>query len=199
MSRLETDARRHASFGEEALPHLDAVYHFALRLSGSADAADDLVQETFFRAYRSWDRYTPGTRARSWLFTICRNLFLRGRERSLRHDEIVAEGTSVDPREASRENPVIHSTRELDPEARFFHAVVDEEIFRALDELPEEYRSAVVLSDLEDLTYAEIAELMDVPVGTVKSRLYRGRRMLQRRLYEYAVSTGHIAPRAEGS
>ena len=76
------------SFEQEALPHLDAVYRFALRLSGAPDQAEDLVQETFLRAYKSWGQYTEGTRAKSWLFTICRNVFLRGHERRQRHDEI---------------------------------------------------------------------------------------------------------------
>ena len=78
-----------ADFREEALPHMDAVFRFALRLSGNKDEAEDLVQETFLRAYRSWAQYTPGTRCKSWLFTICRNVFLRQRERGRRHEEIV--------------------------------------------------------------------------------------------------------------
>src|SRR5690606_8230101 len=86
---------RNASFEAEALPHLDAVYRFALRLTGSPADAEDLVQETFLRAYRAWDQYTPGTRAKSWLFTICRNTFLRQRERSVRHDEILQQAAST--------------------------------------------------------------------------------------------------------
>lgn len=186
------------SFQDEALPHLDAVYRFALRLSESPDHAEDLVQETFLRAWRSWDQYTPGTRCKSWLFTICRNVFLRGRDRTLRHDEIVQEQSGEDPRAAVRENTVFDRTRELDPEARFFRSLLDHEILHALDELPEEYRTAVVLSDLEGLPYNEIALIMEVPVGTVKSRLFRGRRRLQDRLYEYAVSMGYIPPSMDG-
>lgn len=185
------------SFEEEALPHLDAVYRFALRLTGSADAAEDLVQETFFRAYRAWDQYTPGTRCKSWLFTICRNVFLRQRERRQRHDDILSEMAEEDPRDLSRESAVFAATQEVDPEGEFFASIVDEEVLRAIDELPEEYRMAVVLSDLEGLRYHEIAELMDVPVGTVKSRLFRGRRRLQERLYEYAVSMGYIPARSD--
>ncbi len=189
-------AEQEFSFKEEALPHLDAVYRFALRLSGSRDVAEDLVQETFFRAHRAWAQYTPGTRCKSWLFTICRNVFLRQRERRQRHDEILTESTEEDPRTLSKENPVFAASRSDDPEGEFFRALVDEEILEAIRELPEEYRTAVVLSDLEGLSYNEIAATMDVPVGTVKSRLFRGRRQLQTRLYEYAVSMGHIAPRS---
>ena len=191
------------SFEEEALPHLDAVYRFSLRLAGSPDGAEDLVQETFLRAYRAWDQYTPGTQCKSWLFTICRNVFLRQRERGQRHDEIVQENVrhegGISGTGVSIVNPTWQSSQEFDPEGRFFDSIVDEEILDAIDDLPEEYRTAVVLSDLEGLPYNEIAGLMDVPVGTVKSRLFRGRRQLQKKLYEYAVEMGYIAATREGT
>lgn len=182
-----------ADFVEEAIPHMDAVYRFALRLAGSQDAAEDLVQDTFFRAYRAWDQYTPGTRCKSWLFTICRNVFLRQRERRQRHDEILTETAQEDPRSLSREAPVFAASKDSDPEGEFFKAIVDNTILEAIDALPEEYRIAVVLSDLEDMSYNEIAEIMEIPVGTVKSRLFRGRRQLQKRLHGYAVEMGYIA------
>ena len=185
-----------ASFEAEALPHLDAVYRFALRLSGAPDQAEDLVQETFLRAYKSWGQYTRGTAAKSWLFTICRNVFLRGRERRQRHDEIVTENVGREGPGTNPVNPVWVSVLGVDPEGDFFESIVDERIMGAIDDLPEEYRTAVVLSDLEGLPYADIAELMEVPVGTVKSRLFRGRRQLQKILYDYAVEMGYIAARA---
>lgn len=184
------------AFEAEALPHLDAVYRFALRLSGAPDQAEDLVQETFLRAYKSWGQYTRGTAAKSWLFTICRNVFLRGRERRQRHDEIVTENVGRDGPGPNPVNPVWVSVLGVDPEGDFFESIVDERIIQAIDDLPEEYRTAVVLSDLEGLPYADIAELMEVPVGTVKSRLFRGRRQLQNVLYDHAVEMGYIAARA---
>ena len=192
MSDAEV-ANDRIGFEEEALPHLDAVYRFALRLSGNPDRAEDLVQETFLRAYGSWGQYKRGTAAKSWLFTICRNVFLRRVERSQRHDEIVREqvdrtGPGLDPI-----NPVWASVEGVDPEGEFFASIVDERIIEAIDELPDEYRTAVVLSDVEGLPYAEIAELLDVPVGTVKSRLFRGRRQLQKVLYDYAVEMGYVS------
>jgi RNA polymerase sigma-70 factor (ECF subfamily) len=184
-------------FAEEALPHLDAVYRFAIRLAGSADEAEDLVQETFLRAFRSWDQYARGTNAKSWLFTICRNVFLRGRERAKRHDEIVSKSAArAGGASAPVVNPVWSTVQALDPEGDFFESIVDDRIIAAVEELPEEYRTAVVLSDMEGLPYAEIAELMEVPVGTVKSRLFRGRRRLQEVLYDYAVEMGYISPAA---
>jgi RNA polymerase sigma-70 factor (ECF subfamily) len=179
-------------FEEEALPHLDAVYRFALRLSGSVDEAEDLVQETFLRAYNAWDQYQRGTRAKSWLFTICRNVFLRRRERAQRHDEILSENVDRSGSGSELVNPVWRSAAVLDPEGEFFASIVDERIIQALEDLPEEYRTAVVLSDIEGLPYAEIAEMVGVPVGTVKSRLFRGRRKLQEVLFDHAVEAGLI-------
>lgn len=183
------------SFSEEALPHMDAVYRFALRLTGSRDAAEDLVQDTFFRAYRAWDQYTPGTQCKSWLFTICRNLFLRQRERTQRHDELVQVNAPRPSAADQTVNPLWKTSPGGDPERDFFGSLVDGEILAAIDGLPEEYRMAVVLSDLEGFSYQEVAEMMDVPVGTVKSRLFRGRRQLQELLYDYALSEGYIQER----
>ena len=179
-------------FHEEALPHMDAVFRFALRLSGSKDQAEDLVQDTFLRAFRAWDQYTPGTQCKSWLFTICRNVFLRQKERGQRHDEIVSENVDRSAGPFDVINPVWVKAVEADPEGDFFEAIVDEEVLRHIQAIPEDYRVAVVLSDLEGLSYQEIAEMTDVPVGTVKSRLFRGRRLLQKELFDYAVSMGYI-------
>ena len=191
--KADSDSAQRVSFLEEAIPHMDAVYRFALRLAGTPDGAEDLVQDTYFRAYRAWDQYTPGTRCKSWLFTICRNVFLRQRERRQRHDEILLESAHDDASTLSREAPVFAASKDSDPEGDFFKSIVDDEILSAIEELPDEYRMAVVLSDLEDLTYNEIAEVMEVPVGTVKSRLFRGRRQLQKRLHGYAVEMGYIS------
>lgn len=196
---MDGGSPRTADFHEEALPHMDAVYRFALRLSGAEDRAEDLVQETFLRAYRSWDQYTPGTQCKSWLFTICRNVFLRGTERAQRHDEILAENVHKSTGVFDVVSPVWIKTVEADPEGSFFDSIVDEEVLERIQDLPEEYRTAVVLSDLEGFTYQEIAEMTDVPVGTVKSRLFRGRRLLQEVLYEYSVAMGYISGQPEKS
>jgi len=185
------------SFEEEALPHLDAVYRFALRLTGSSVDAEDLVQETFLRAYRSWDQYTPGTSAKSWLFTICRNTFLRQRERERRRDEVVerAAREGDGPSVPGGELPLFMPAAQSDPEGELFRDMIDESILNAIERLPADFRDAVVLSDLEGLSYAEIAAVLDIPVGTVKSRLFRGRRLLQQELYSYAIEEGYIRPR----
>ena len=197
MTEPGKETKQTADFHEEALPHMDAVFRFALRLSGSQDQAEDLVQETFLRAFKSWENYTPGTQCKSWLFTICRNVFLRQRERGQRHDEIVAENVDRSSGPLETVNPVWVKAVKVDPEGEFFDAIVDEVVLQHIRDLPEDYRTAVILSDLEGFSYQEIAELVEVPVGTVKSRLFRGRRALQGALYEYAVSMGYIKGASE--
>jgi RNA polymerase sigma-70 factor, ECF subfamily len=189
--------RDEAAFEAEMLPHLDAVYRFALRLTGSPSEAEDLVQETFLRAFRARDQYTPGTSARSWLFTICRNAYLRERERDSRRDELVARAAhaEVEGDVPVSETPVFAGRGDYDPEGDFFRGLIDSRIFDAIDALPHDFREAVVLSDLEGLNYQEMAQVMGVPLGTVKSRLFRGRKALQRKLYDIARDSGYIQER----
>jgi RNA polymerase sigma-70 factor (ECF subfamily) len=176
---------RRVGFEQEALVHLDALYRVALRLTANAADAEDLVQETMLRAYRSWDRYTPGTNAKGWLLTILRHLFINEYRRKSRHPETVDVDT-IEP------FALFQEVQEEDPQGAFFDKIVDDEVLRAVDQLPEAFREAVTLSDVEGLSYEEVAKVLDVPVGTVKSRLYRGRRLLQAKLYGYAVSMGYI-------
>jgi RNA polymerase sigma-70 factor (ECF subfamily) len=179
-------------FAEEALPWMDAVYRFSLRLTaGDRHKAEDLTQETFLRAYRHWETYTPGTSCRSWLFTICRNAFLRGEERRGRRREVLDSELDVDD-EAISSVQAFAEIRTADPERAFFDSFVDEEVMAAVSRLPDEFREAVVLSDLEGLGYHDIAMVLDVPLGTVKSRLYRGRRLLAQALRDYAVDMGYL-------
>jgi RNA polymerase sigma-70 factor (ECF subfamily) len=188
MDSSADDKRR--SFEAEALPHLDAVYRFARSLTRDAQRAEDLAQEAMLKAYRAWHQYRPGTNARAWLLTIVRNTFINQYRRE-QH-----EGSSVDLA-AMESYTALPEAPQADPEGGFFERMVDEEVVRAVDELPQEFREVVILSDIEDLSYAEIAELLGVPIGTVKSRLFRARQLLQRKLYRYAVEMGYIKSRAE--
>lgn len=188
-------AERSAEFSKEALPHMDAVYRFALRLAQGRQAeADDLVQDTFVQAFRAWHTYTLDTNCRAWLFTICRNRFLRGEERRARRPELSESEIDADV-EAMAVTAVFSEVAAADPERTFFDSFVDEEVMRAVDGLPEAFREVVVLSDLQGLTYPEMCHVLDVPVGTVKSRLFRGRRLLQQALYEYALEMGYVQPK----
>jgi len=178
--------QRRREFEGEALVHLDAMYGLALRLSGGDEPrAEDLVQESILKAYRAWDRFEVGTNCRAWLLTILRNTFInefrrqKSRPTAVEFDQ-VAERASSD------------ALYEADPEGRIFDHIIDDQVIAAIDELPAEFRVAVVLSDLEGLSYQEVAELMGIPVGTVKSRLFRARKRLQERLYEYAVEMGYL-------
>lgn len=178
-------------FVEEALPWLDAVYRFALRLvGGDRDAADDLVQETFLRAHRFWDKYERGTNAKSWLFTICRNTYLHGKD--LVRNQRERPAADLDARVEALSAASIFEKRSTDPEQAFFGGLIDDEVVAAIDALPEEFKEVLVLSDLGDLKYEEISEVMDIPIGTVKSRLFRARRLLQERLRDFAVRAGYV-------
>jgi RNA polymerase sigma-70 factor (ECF subfamily) len=185
------DAAQRARFEEEALRHLDALYSFALRLARVRDDAEDLVSDTVLRAFERWEQYRLGTNIRAWLFTILYHVFVSRKRR-------------IDAREVQEGDgeagwTVQDVVGEADPETRYYDSFLDDEIVRAIDALPDEYRTAVVLSDIQEMRYAEIAQILGIPEGTVKSRLFRGRRMLQRRLRGYAVAMGYIKPFALAS
>ena len=175
-------------FDAEALPHLDALYRVALRLTGDPAQAEDLVQDTMLKAYRSWRQYRPGTNAKGWLLTILRNTFINDyRRRKL--EPIATDLEAVEP------HAIYRAVEDVDPEGAFFAKIVDEKVLEAVDALPTDFREVLVLSDMEGLRYGEIAETLGIPVGTVKSRLFRARRLLQASLYAYAVESGIIRPR----
>lgn len=187
-----TEDLRKEGFQEEALPHLDAVYRFALRLAaGDADLAEDVAQDTFVRAYKSWHTYTRGTNCRSWLFTICRTTFLQHLQRSGRRGVAASDAFEEGGLDDTRGKEAIASGPPKRPDEELF-GKIDPLVTRAIDALPDVFREALVASDLHGFSYEEIGELLDIPVGTVRSRLHRGRRMLQEQLREYAVEMGYI-------
>lgn len=163
-------------FREQSLGHLDALYNFALRLTRSQAAADDLVQETYLRAFRFAHRFEPGTHLRAWLFQILRNTFVTFYRRNARQ--------SLVPDSAGADEPADGAGTEL-PDAPMATSV---DLERALADLPDEFRSVLLLADLEGFALAEIAHIMDTPVGTVKSRLFRARRLLRGRLRDYRTA-----------
>ncbi|HKA58519.1 MAG TPA: sigma-70 family RNA polymerase sigma factor [Gemmatimonadales bacterium] len=176
---------KRASFENEALVHLDVLYRVALRLTGNPSDADDLVQETMLKAYRAWDQYEKGTNAKAWLLTILRHAFINEYRRKVRHPETV-DLDAIEP------FAVFAEVQDEDPQGAFFDRIVDDEVLRAIDQLPEAFRETLVLSDVEGMSYQEIAQILEVPIGTVKSRLFRARQMLQGKLYNYAVEMGYI-------
>lgn len=162
-----------AEFRRDALAQLDALYGFALRLTKRPPDAEDLVQETYLRAFRFAHRFEPGTHLRAWLFQILRNTFLTFYRREAHQPVLLAgdpgEGPAEDRAEAGEAHP----------------AATAVDLERALAGLPEEFRSVLLLADLEGLQLTEIAQVMDTPVGTVKSRLFRARRLARARLADY--------------
>jgi RNA polymerase sigma-70 factor (ECF subfamily) len=181
------------AFEQELLASIAAVHRFALRLAGDAAAAEDLVQETYLRALAHRDQYVPGSNCRAWLFTICRRVFLKGALRDAR--EVATDDAALEALAAAALHGAVAAA---DPTGAVFErADLDDAVRRALDKLPEEYRSAVALVDIEDQSYEAAAAILGVPVGTVRSRLFRGRRLLQQDLLAYAEDAGLLAARRE--
>ena len=183
------------TFEKQALEHMSSLLGVAARLTKSRTEAEDLVQDTFVKAMRARHQFETGTNLRAWLLRILTNTFINryrrgGLERS------VLEGPDADP---LSHGWVSSATLEAmcDPESQALRPILEREIKAALDELPEDFRLAVVLSDVEELSYREIAEMMGCPIGTVMSRLHRGRRLLKARLYEHALAMGIVAPEAK--
>lgn len=186
MSRGSRGDSKRDAFESEALPHLDRIHGAALYLCRDAHAAADLVQDTYLRAYRFFHQFEPGTNCRAWLLTILHNTF-RNQYRAERHSR---SGVDIDDPAMALE--VAEATAvDNDPETLVLSDVVDQEIVAALGELPEEFRSAIVLVDLQGLSYEEGARVLECPIGTVRSRLSRARRILEGALGSYARERGY--------
>jgi RNA polymerase sigma-70 factor (ECF subfamily) len=179
-----------SDFEKEALPHLPALYAAALRMTRHEKDAEDLVQDALLRAYRFFDTFEAGTNCKAWLFRILTNVFCnRYREREREH-EILNEAEASP---ANVEQFIAGASADAsDAESALLGHMVSGDVEKALAALPSDFRMAVILADLEDFSYKEIAEIMDCPAGTVMSRLYRGRKLLQQHLYAYAIEQGII-------
>ncbi|HKT81216.1 MAG TPA: sigma-70 family RNA polymerase sigma factor [Vicinamibacterales bacterium] len=170
---------RGKTFDAEALSHVDSLYRTALRLTRSPADAEDLVQDTYLRAFRAADTFEPGTNLRAWLFTILHNT-ARNRFRDRAHDAIV-DSDAVE--RAGEQNALRSDAGDITPETLLLRDTLAPELQAAIDDLPEAFRQAVWLRDVEEFSYAEIAAMLAIPVGTVMSRISRGRRMLFDRLH----------------
>jgi RNA polymerase sigma-70 factor, ECF subfamily len=190
MPRGEARESRRDEFEAEALPHLDHLYSAAFYLCGDRDRASDLVQETFLRAFRFFSQFEPGTNCRAWLLTILHNSF-RNQYRAGRRERGQVD---IDDPGAAREATEASGV-DSDPQALVLSGRMDQEIVQAIGELPETFRSAIVAVDLQELTYEEGARVLGCPVGTVRSRLSRGRRLLERKLARYARERGIVKDR----
>jgi RNA polymerase sigma-70 factor (ECF subfamily) len=185
--QLATDARDRIRFEEEALQLSDQVYQVARRLAGSREEAEDLVEETYARAFRAWRSFEPGTNLRAWLFRILTNLNIdRGRR--------IQRSPDMQPLEENDYflyNKLEESTADQNvDERRVVERLSQNDAVSALADLPHDFRDVVLLVDLADFTYSDAAQILDIPIGTVMSRLHRGRRILKQSLAESAVEDG---------
>jgi RNA polymerase sigma-70 factor (ECF subfamily) len=186
QSKIEGKKER---FEAEALVHLDALYRTALRMTKNEGDANDLVQETFLKAYRFWDKFEEGSNCRAWLFKIMTNIFINNyRAKSWTPQTVDLEDVDDDFLfgQLSALGPAD------DPEKLFFNKVFDDDVKQAIDTLPDDFRLVVMLSFLEGFSYQEISDIVGLNIGTVKSRLHRGRKLLQKSLWHYAVKNGFV-------
>ncbi len=182
---MNAPARDDARFEREALRWLPDVSRYALSLTRDNGEADDLVQDTFLIAYENWNQYVPGSQCRAWLFTICRNHFYRTRNRAER--QVAADAPELEALAAA----AIHASAKADGLGDAFErAEVMQAIEQAIAELPQPFRDAAILVDLHDHTYDTASAVLGVPIGTVRSRLFRARRLLQEKLLAYARDAG---------
>jgi RNA polymerase sigma-70 factor, ECF subfamily len=187
-----------AHFAELAMPYMDALYSAGLRMTRNPADAEDLVQETYLRAYRGFGGFKEGTNLKAWLYKILTNTFIN----TYRAKKRRPEQTDFDDVEEfslyNRLGGLEAAEAERTPESEVLEGMPDEVVKEALESLPEQFRMAVLLADVEGFSYKEIAEIMDVPIGTVMSRLHRGRKQLQIRLWDYARDRG-LLPAGHGT
>lgn len=182
-----TKTQKQREFEVEALPHADLLYNYALRMTNNAADADDLVQETFLKGFRFWEKYEKGTNIRAWLFRIMKNSYINRYRRESK------EPDTVDYEDVQNFYDTIRDqgSDSSDLQVSAFGNLLEDDVATAIAELPEDFRTVVILCDIEGLTYEEIAEFLDCPLGTVRSRLHRGRGLLRGRLTKYAKEKGY--------
>ncbi len=188
LAILEYQNELNKEFEREALPHMDALYNFALRMTGDSDDANDLVQDTFLKAFRFFDKFEKGTNCKAWLFRIMKNTFINTYRKKTK------EPDKVDYEEVENfyENIKASSTDSAHLEKEIYDNLLDDDISSAIASLPDDFKTVIILSDIEGFTYDEIADFTDCPVGTVRSRLHRARKMLFTKLHKYANEKGYI-------
>lgn len=190
-AKRDEEAAR-AAFHNEALPHMDSLYNAAVYMTRDPALAEDLVQETFLKAFRFWHRYEQGTNCKAWLFRILTNTFIN---KNRRKKQIIL---SMDASEQELSSDIVADRSHFydSPEKDYLSKLFPEHVREAIEGLPDNFRLPVILADLHDFSYKEIADIMECPVGTVMSRLFRGRKRLQEVLFDYAVELG-VIPREE--
>ncbi len=180
-------------FEASAMPFVDSLYNTAYRMTRNAQDAEDLVQETYLKAYRYYDKFTEGTNLKAWLFRILKNTFINN-YRKKQSRPLTSSFTDIEDAFETQISD-LRNGHIPSPEEDALENVMDEDVQKALDELSEDYRMVVLLADIEGFSYQEIAEILDIPPGTVMSRLYRARRKLEEQMLRYAQEHGYIRER----
>ncbi len=195
---LTSAGRARSEFEEIALPHLDSLYGAAYRLTRNPRDAEDLVQDAVLRAYRFWHSFQKDSNCKAWLFRILTNTFINGYQKKKRSREVLSAAVKE---QAATDGVLVQekSQASKSPEGILLDKTMSDDVSHALAALPADFRVAVVLCDVEGFSYKEIAEIMECPVGTVMSRLYRGRRLLKKALHGFAISQGIIKDETDQS
>jgi RNA polymerase sigma-70 factor (ECF subfamily) len=180
---VDEETLRAEEFQETAVKHLDSIYRFALYMVGNESDAQDLVQDTYLRAFRFFDKFEKGTNCKAWLLKILRNTFINSLRRNKRFPLLVHL--------TEMEEQGIDLLVEPESEKEVNGELFDDDVTAAVESLPDSYRTVIILADVEGLSYKEIADLIECPIGTVMSRLCRGRRILKRKLRNYALHYGY--------
>jgi RNA polymerase sigma-70 factor (ECF subfamily) len=188
LTQILPNTDRHHAFNRDFMPLANAAYNFAFRLTLDEDDAKDLVQDTYLRAFRFLDSFQEGTNAKAWLFRILKNTFINEYRRKTK------EPTKVDYQEIEQvyNSDDAEVTATTDLRVDVLHGKIGDEVANALNSLAVDFRTVIVLCDLEGFTYEEMAKILDIPIGTVRSRLHRARNILKERLEAYAKQEGYI-------
>ncbi len=184
----ETEIERQQEFQTEVMPYQSALYNYALKIARNSDDAQDLVQETYYKAYKNYHQFNEGTNSKAWMFMILKNTFINNYRKLKREPSKV----DYDEIEDIYENIKSEQTRGSNLNLDFYNNLLDDELSSALSKLPVKMKDVFLLCDLEGYSYEEIAEIAKIPIGTVRSRLHRARKLLQEELFGYAKVNGYL-------
>jgi RNA polymerase sigma factor (sigma-70 family) len=188
VTQTYSDLEKHRVFEKEFMPHIDSMYNFAFRLTNDEDDANDLVQDTYLKAFRFINSFSQGTNAKAWLFRILKNSFINDFRKKSKEPAKV-DYQDVETTYNSEEDAETNQT--VDLRAETVQDLIGDEIANALNSLPVDFRTVIILCDVEGFTYEEMAKILDIPIGTVRSRLHRARMLLKEKLKSYAKSLGY--------
>ncbi len=182
------EKEKQKEFERETIPYMDLLYNYALRMTNDEDEAKDLLQETYLKAFRFWNQFQNGTNSKAWLFQIMKNSYINRYRKEKKNGEKISYDNIEEFYETIKEKNIDESN----VFNNFFSNILDDEVIEAIEKLPDEYKTSIILCDIEELSYEEISEFLQVPVGTVRSRIHRGRKILQNELLNYAKKKGYF-------